>query len=599
MEIREENIINQVKEWTYTYISPDFKFRKYQLEAIVMVIKNVLFNSKIQVMEAPTGSGKSFIGIISAGVLWEYYKKKSYILASDLSLYRQYEDAIKKYKLPWGMLKGQDNYICGRNGHIISSSHCKIAMAPVSDLATPSKCAKIGYACAGSCPYIQDLVQAARAPVTLLTYALYFIRVQSENESPMFPLKEGCPNLNLVARDFVVCDEAHNLPSLVQNQFSPVVDTENLQFVELLNTFAEDSGDVIPTVDSVKETIQYMVKFEQQDQVKVCAERLESQFAALDSFSTEVVRETVKNWPSEKKKEGMKYITAANTCRDIHECFKVFNSLVRGYSDKVIVKSNNKTGTGVRLNCAYEDKLIYEYFHKVAHNELLMSATIGDVDIYRQLIGANNYEDDDFKPIEIKSTFDFSQSPIYYDTRYRMSYREKANSMPKVIKEAIDICDKNKDKRGIIHTGSYEVTEAFFKALTPSIRYRVIKYTNSKDKGLAIKRFLDSRDGILVGPSLLEGLDFAGDGCRFNIFMKMPYASLADNLVKAKMNLFPDWYSLDVCSRLEQGIGRGVRYNSDWCNTYILDGCFSDILNQQSRTKNLCESTVSRLVKIE
>ena len=102
----------------------------------------------------------------------------------------------------------------------------------------------------------------------------------------------------------------------------------------------------------------------------------------------------------------------------------------------------------------------------------------------------------------------------------------------------------------------------------------------------------------MVGPSCIEGLDFPGDGCRFIIFMKMPYASLADNLVKAKMSLFPDWYPLDVCSRLSQGIGRGVRFNGDWANTYILDGCFSDILNNEKSSRNLSKDLKNRLVKI-
>ena len=102
--IRVDVLREQAETWAKKNIDPDFRFRKYQLEAICNILENALYDTKIQVMEAPTGSGKSYIGIIVAGVLWDYYKRRSYILASDLSLYKQYEDAIKKYQLPWGML---------------------------------------------------------------------------------------------------------------------------------------------------------------------------------------------------------------------------------------------------------------------------------------------------------------------------------------------------------------------------------------------------------------------------------------------------------------------------------------------------------------
>ena len=120
MEISKELLSNQATEWARKYLDPNFEFRKYQLEAIVMIVSRVLENVKTQVMNAPTGSGKSLTAIISAGVLFEYYKKTSYILCSDLSLFAQYENDLARYNLPWGHLKVKDNYICQRNGNIVS-----------------------------------------------------------------------------------------------------------------------------------------------------------------------------------------------------------------------------------------------------------------------------------------------------------------------------------------------------------------------------------------------------------------------------------------------------------------------------------------------
>ena len=65
-----ENIINWVKD----NIGNSFEFREHQLEAITNICLNILEDiNHTQIIEAPTGSGKSLLNIISAGVLADYY----------------------------------------------------------------------------------------------------------------------------------------------------------------------------------------------------------------------------------------------------------------------------------------------------------------------------------------------------------------------------------------------------------------------------------------------------------------------------------------------------------------------------------------------
>jgi Rad3-related DNA helicase len=112
----------------------------------------------------------------------------------------------------------------------------------------------------------------------------------------------------------------------------------------------------------------------------------------------------------------------------------------------------------------------------------------------------------------------------------------------------------------------------------------------------AITQFQKSTNGILVGPTLLEGLNFDGDKCRFSICMKLPYPNLSNNLVAAKKDLIPNWYASACIASLEQGFGRGVRFDGDWCVNYILDGCIANLIrfngdlfsrNTQNRLKAL------------
>ena len=135
------------------------------------------------------------------------------------------------------------------------------------------------------------------------------------------------------------------------------------------------------------------------------------------------------------------------------------------------------------------------------------------------------------------------------------------------------------------------------KLVSADVKKRLITYHNSKEKDLAIESYLESSNGILVGPTLLEGLNFDGDKCRFSICMKLPYASLADNLTAAKKELIPDWYAGNCISSLEQGFGRGVRFDGDWCVNFILDGCFVNLLRY---SQNLFSSnTLSRIKLIK
>ena len=92
-----EEITHNVEEFVKEYFGESFKFRTQQKEAIIEIIDTVLNkDTQTQIVQAPTGAGKSLINIISAGVLNKYYNKRSFILASDLSLWDQYADFINK-----------------------------------------------------------------------------------------------------------------------------------------------------------------------------------------------------------------------------------------------------------------------------------------------------------------------------------------------------------------------------------------------------------------------------------------------------------------------------------------------------------------------
>ena len=217
-----------------------------------------------------------------------------------------------------------------------------------------------------------------------------------------------------------------------------------------------------------------------------------------------------------------------------------------------------------------------------------MSATIGEDDVFAKECSFSNYYS-----IDIPSTFDFTNSPIFYIPDYRLSYKEKEQNLPKVAELIEATINMYAGKRGIIQTGSYQFAKQLIDYVGPAVRQRLILYDDTKGKTEAIEYFKYCNDKVLVGPSLIEGLSFDDDLCRFQIIMKVPYPSLADKFVKAKKNINPEWYSNTTAISILQGVGRGIRNEHDWCVTFIFDGCYSYLM--QNSYKMFSDDFIRRI----
>lgn len=581
-----EKIIGQCQEWATTNLDENFVFRKYQQEAIVSIIAHVLGDCKVQVMNAPTGSGKSLTAIIAAGVLATYYNKSSYILVSDISLFDQYVKDFERYNLGWGALKGKDNYVCRENGNTLHCAECSLENVSMTTLMDPDNAKKAGFSCATECEYMIERRKAISHPITLMTYQLYLIQRNYIAEQLIGPENEQ--EAPFPERDFVICDEAHKLNDIVQSHFAPRMNTTKPDWMKNLEEYARKNGlpcpdgnKVITITNKVKKTndpdklLQYMVEY-----LELC-----SQFSKLN----EIIRQDTRK--RKHVRQMFKYLSAGNTARDCCCKFSDFIKLAQDFGSAILVKSE---GTDeITINCVYEGTMINKYFHEKSNCELLMSATIGGFDTYKKMIGCQMLKDDNWQLLDIPSTFDFTKSPIYYSRNNRMSFKEKSVSGPIICKQIATLCSKFYNVRGIIQTGNYENSELLMQRLPLDIKQRCITYKTPKEKIHALERYEKTPNAILVGPTLLEGLNFDGDKCRFCICMKLPYASLASNLVKAKMELMPEWYNYDLCAKLEQGFGRGVRFNGDWCTTFILDGCIDNVIRYNSNL--FCRDTRNRL----
>lgn len=573
MNTTKEKINEQVKEWVNKHL-PNFSFRQYQLEYIVETIWNIRNNKHINIIEAPTGSGKSVIIMIMAGVLDEYYNMTSYILCSDLYLWQQYADFIEANKLPFGKVKGKrGNYTCDlSNGGEIELALCQLASYTYNQLFDNSWCANHGMMCALSCEFIQERKKAVNAHVTLMTYQLYFKYMRHDS-------KQFTP------RNVVFCDECHNIPSLCQT-FSALSFNEHYHLdmfkkifdgAESYGSLDDDLARIVNNSDAHIDTLKDLYKT-----LHTCnpenKNKLQDTLSNLRSYINKYVNPCKNSIVNALAKPGKKLYkkekAVLNACRDTEDLYENLAQYL-SYSEQYpqyIVK-NQVNDYIDEFKFAKEDMVVYNTLLKHQDFNVLLSATVGDQAAFNDNCGIKFTRDHESSMYVIPSTFDFSKSPIYFVNRHKMSQAYIAQSFPanaEIINKILS-SDKHMQDKGIIHTGSYKNAAELFNLLTPDVQKRAYVYSNSKEKQDILEEFKNSKNGVLIGPTLTEGIDLPGDLCRFIIIMKVPYPYLGDNLVKAKMSLFPRWYNSETSNTIIQGIGRGNRTPEDWCTTYILD----------------------------
>ena len=81
---------------------------------------------------------------------------------------------------------------------------------------------------------------------------------------------------------------------------------------------------------------------------------------------------------------------------------------------------------------------------------------------------------------------------------------------------------------------------------------------------------------------MINGVDLKDDYSRFQIILKVPFPNLVSTKIKKRLETRPDWYNWKTLIDLLQAYGRSIRNDDDWAETYILDECFDQILNNKA-----------------
>jgi Rad3-related DNA helicase len=250
-------------------------------------------------------------------------------------------------------------------------------------------------------------------------------------------------------------------------------------------------------------------------------------------------------------------------------------------SDNWVLEFEDSSGTllgrkktiqnAVTLKPIFVNEYAQQYMFSMAERVLMMSATILSPKLVAKSLGIDPDATFSFR---LKNQFPVENRKIFYDPCGSLNMKNKAETFPKLVKKVDEIVETHEGQRGIIHTHNFEIARLLMNDCGPKIQNRFLFQEEWDNKNEMLDYHMKASDTIIVAPAMHEGLDLKGDVARFAIICKVPYPSMGDPQIKARMERQGAYYDWLTALKLIQSYGRTIRSEDDWSVTYIVDGGF-------------------------
>lgn len=482
------------------------------------------------IINAPTGSGKSFISKTIAN--YSSLAKKQYVamlcpscrwallaqtgeysfgtavLTCTKSLQDQYQMMFKD----GSVLKGKINYRCAEdNGLLCDMGRC------IFEDGLRDECWK-----SHSCPYYQARLDAACNQCSFYSYSMFL----------------SLPDF-VKWKDFIVCDEASELEDVIVGEY-----TLEVNLVELMKHV--DSMPIVPDEGS-SDTLYFRW-------MKETHAAVESALRELTS-SMEGKKDGKKKKLSKEDKHRLAFLLRAEGD---------FKKTLEVWDETEWFKIHRDDGCIVFI--PYQIDKLAQRFFRYGKTVILMSATIVNPKKYAQILGIEDYHF-----IDAPSPMDPGRAFITpHPKEFRPNYRNKNAVIPMMAEEAKRICESFPDKKGIIHSNSFDIQRMIQNVLGIDGRYIYRRAGYSNEQLMEIHK-TTKEPTVLVSPSMTHGIDLKGHLGEFQIIMKAPYPNLGDPRIKRKFDEDREWYVDKMLSTLVQACGRCNRAVDDLSITFIMD----------------------------
>jgi Rad3-related DNA helicase len=245
------------------------------------------------------------------------------------------------------------------------------------------------------------------------------------------------------------------------------------------------------------------------------------------------------------------------------------------YVDETWLSDTKEIPSGLKVSFKpiwMTEKLANLYLWRHSNKFVLMSASFPPKEVIARTLGVSPEQVDS---LVIDSTFKVENRTNFMLPVASLGRQNLKYEMPRLLDVIGQILERHPNEKGLIHTTSWWIND---QVMLHFGRKRLFTHERLANKQEALDEFKKSKGPmVFVSPSSERGIDLPDDLCRFIIVVKAPYLSMNDKGVKARANSGPIgqlWYSSNMMQTVLQMLGRGVRNERDHCTSYILDGLF-------------------------
>lgn len=515
-----------------------YKPKPYQIEALDFIKKSILSGRKFCLLNLPTGTGKSFLAV---GMFANWYRNfvnenaKFDILTNSKVLQEQYLrdfNFIKNYK-------GRSNYFCKDFN---------------TDCGTGGELNRIMKRNCSLCPYESAKNSWIFGEVSLTNFHLFNTLAIHQKSI-----------LDQRSANVLIIDESHDFESVFSDFLSTKMNALILKRCGFTLKEVEDYDERF--ISKIKTLPKYMEFLE-----KKLIPDLEIKYKQFEQ-----------KIPTESSLKNKTQLT--QYMQVIEGKLLSFDSLFESYKNEpsnivldIVANKKEKMYSGIDLitQPIWVHENINEHIWKNYDHVIFMSASILDKDMFSYINGLDTSLTTYY---EIETPFAAKNRKIYYLKVGKMNWSAKEDTFKEQIVWIKKILEKYKDKKGIIHTTNYEITEW----IKENIEDERLLFHETEDRNEILEKHLTStQPTVLVSPSMMSGIDLKDDLARFQILLKIPYPNISSNKIKARQKTNPAWYSWKTAVDTIQSYGRAVRSEDDYADFFILDSNFSDLLKYNS-----------------
>lgn len=526
-----------------------YKPRKEQKEALSFIDSEYQKNklTKFFLLNLPTGSGKSHLALM----LIDWYRKnvnkmtKVDIITNSKLLQDQYANTYESIN----DLRGKENYEC-------ETYSCSCAQG--------AEFCRLNKTTCDNCPYTSARESFISGGISLTNFYLYILYAIY---NPKLMESRG-------ARVLIV-DEAHEFDD-VMSDFISIKITE---YVIKKFKFSNETEIIkkLKSVSSISEYVDFLKFLEHE--IIITLDSMEGQFQKHGRSVKSDKRDLKLSKLLKTKNSDVKLMQLVTELKQYQLKISVFLKEYKANSNNWVLETYHNEKLKQK-ELSLEPIWAYDYLDKYVFSNydmvFLMSGTILDKNLFCQLNGL-----DVTKAVyySINSPFPVKHRLIYYMPIGKMSYKNKEETFKRYIPYIQKLLDKYKNKKGIIHTNSFELA----KWIQDSVKDPRLMFHDSSNKDEMLKLHFESEEPtVLVSPSMDTGVSFDDDKARFQVIAKVPYPSLASQKNKLRQINNPEWYSWKTVAGILQASGRSIRSDMDYADTIIIDSSFGDVIKYSS-----------------